>query len=120
MPWLWIVLVVIGLLTWWLGWIVIALVPVLVLVITLGVIVHDKSMHDSRCRWCNRVKDVVAAERNLAPSQLRTKHLEVHPTYMQVQVFVDGMPDVRVDIDFNEEILRTQAWPYTDRTPLDD
>ncbi len=119
MPWLWIVLGILGLLTWWLGWIVIALAPVLVLLITLGVIVHDKSLHDTRCRWCNRVKAIVAEDRGIDVSRVRTKHLEVHPTYMQVQVHVDGMPDVRVDIDFNEEVLRTQAWPYTDRTPID-
>ncbi len=119
MPWLNILLVIIALLTWLYGWIVLLIVGVLFGLITLGVWIHDIVVHDEACRWCNVIKDGLAAERDIARERITTKHRKSYPTYMQVQVLIDGMPDARIDIDFNEQIHRVQEWPYPDREPLD-
>lgn len=118
LPFMWIAVGTIALLTWWLGWIAIALVPVFVLLITAGVWIHDLTVHDAQCRWCNVIKAELAGEREIDLERFSTKHLKVFPTYMHIQVYVDRVPDVRVDIDFNEHIHRVQAYPYTDRSEL--
>jgi hypothetical protein len=102
LPVIWILILVLAVLTWFFGWIV----PVALFFATAaGVALHDWISHDSKCRWCNRVKRVFLEERGIHPGRLRTKDLQSFPTHMHIQVYVDGAPDIVVDIDFNEQIL---------------
>ena len=108
-PYMWILLVIVGVLVWQFGWIVLLYVAGLFVLITAGVWVHDLVTHDHKCRWCNVIKDAFEAERRIPRERIQTKHIRSHDTHMLVQVFVDGEKDVVIDIDFNGVILGTRA-----------
>ena len=107
LPLLPILILVLVVLTWFIGWIVPIVAVALFFIIAAGTALYDRLAHAKRCRWCNRIKSVLEEERGLAPDRITTRHVRGFADHMLVQVFVDGQRDVLVDIDYNERILGT-------------
>ncbi|MFT5051029.1 MAG: hypothetical protein ACI8QZ_002436 [Chlamydiales bacterium] len=102
-----LILLVAGL-TYAFGWKVPAIVAALVAAITLGVAIHDRLTHATKCRYCNKIKARLAPERGIEIARISTVHEVPHDDYMEIRVSIDGKRDILVAIDFNEEIL---DWP---------
>lgn len=102
---MWIIVILAAVLIWQLGWLGAAILAALFVGITAGVAIYDKLSHDRTCRWCNRVKRVVAAERRIATDRVTTRHGESFPTHLWIHVSIDGVHTLDIDMDFNEQIL---------------
>ena len=100
-----ILILIIAILTYFFGWIVLVYVAVIVVAIPVGTAIYDRISHDTKCRWCNAIKDIIVEDGEISFDQLETKHLENLDTHMIIRVYIDGEPDVIVDIDYNETII---------------
>ena len=108
LPILPILIVFIAVLTYFFGWIVLVVVVGLAALSTAGTAVYDKITHDKKCRYCNKIKDVLSAQQGIDIDRITTKHEKDFPDHMFVRTYIDGNMDVLVDIDFNGEIIH---WP---------
>ena len=65
LPILPILIVLIAVLTYIFGWIVLVVVAGVVALITAGTAIYDKLTHDKKCRYCNKIKEVLSAQKGI-------------------------------------------------------
>ena len=105
LPILSILIVLIGALAYFFGWIVPVVVVGAVGLIAAGTAIFDKLTHDQNCRYCHHIKEVLSAQKGVTPDRITTKHEKDYADHMLVRTYIDGTRDRLVDIDFNGEII---------------
>ena len=105
LPILPILIVLIAVLAYFFGWIVRVVVVGVVALIAAGTALYDKLIHDKKCRYCNKIKAVLSAQKGIAQDRITTKHEKDYSDHMLVRTYIDGNRDTLVDIDFNGEII---------------
>ena len=107
-PMLLLLILLIAVSTYFWGWVVLVGVAATVVSITLGTASYDKLYHATKCRYCNKIKAVLAEQRGVDIHRITTVHEVNYDDHMDIRIYVDGAKDILVDMDFNEEVL---AWP---------
>jgi len=106
LPFIPILLVIIGVLIYFFGWIALAYVAGAVVSITAGTAIYDKMTHNTNCGECIQVKEILSKRTGLNKDSIKTKHEKHFDTNMNVRAYVGKSKSILVNIDYNGENFR--------------
>ena len=96
-------LVIIIVCIYFFGWQVLLAVAGLVALIALATAVYDRVTHDTKCRYCDALKEFVSNELALDRQSLRTTHEIDFDDHMHIRVQTGESESVLANIDFNAQ-----------------
>ena len=102
-PFILILLVATGVLIYFFGWIVLIYAAGAMILITAGTAIYDKVTHNTNCRECMRVKEILAKRKGITKNLIKTKHEKYFDTHMNIRVYMEESKSILVDIDYNGE-----------------
>ena len=105
LPILPILICIIVVLCFFWGWIVLAYVTGIVVLIPICTAIYDRITHDAHCRYCNKIKQEFSEQKSIEVTRLTTKHEQDFDDHMLIRIYIDSMPDALIDIDYNEMVL---------------
>ncbi len=73
-PYIPIIIAVVGALTYFFGWKVLIVAGVIIAVIPIATYIYDKITHSKNCRYCNEVKRIFSEHRKIDIARVTTKH----------------------------------------------
>ena len=100
LPYIPIVLVVMGVLVYFFGWVVLAYAAGVVVLITAGTALYDKMTHHAKCRECMQVVDIISKRTGINKDSIKTRHEKHFDTNMHVRAYIGKSKSILVSIDY--------------------
>jgi hypothetical protein len=103
LPYIPILLVLIGVLIYFFGWIVLAYMAGVAVLITAGTVLYDKMTHNAKCRECMQIKDMISKKTGINKNAIKTRHEKHFDTDMHIRAYIGKKATILVDIDYGGE-----------------